>query len=749
MAPRIETTRALILAPAFLLLSALPARAQHGSGSSPATVWGPFTRPIRVIDGQVKDLVRDSQGRVLYCTSQGQVGHFVPGGVHTVLTSGPFPNELRALALTPGGDIALLDSEGNVRVLFGGQPPAVLVYTDAYMIQDASDLIVDDVGNFLIASATPSNGLRAMNWISGDGQRWGYYLVRHAPVQLASDPLTGGIVIVDATNGGNLQLVAAGNPYRPTSLLEGTTHPGISAAQSDGDLVAEADGDLYWIGGGNVWKRRRATNTTSVFAAGFGQLRAVTIAPESGFIPGDGRWSLYVAEGQNPTRIHELTGVGSPGDPIALSQGFVPGKGSKINLIYGFQVYDLTADNDGNLLVGGSNFGTTHYLKRITLSGTPSIATVATSANGLSGIIEGITVAPDDRIYALTRDGVIHRITEGPLQVSTVFSDPSGQITAGKDLALDLDGTFYVATRESWGFGKLLEVSGGVATLLTTTVESRGLAAHPAGGLYVSQWNAPGFAGTVDRYDFSSDTLDPNPGFATMNYTNDSVWGDGDVCVDANGSVYTISEDDWALIRYDPGADAFVRVGSGYRNHPSGLAIAPSTDGSGSTTGWSLYVAEFDFLFEKPSVAPPASTLVDSSLGLVVAGTLPPRYGTPRALAASPSGRTLWVSTSGGWVLEFDPLTGAVEPVAGASEGLSGDLVEILSEPAGRRVYVANRLGETWRLARGEARRSSIPRARFDLLRRESGVEATLLAGPVPETYLLQGWVIWRLPERP
>ena len=101
-----------------------------------------------------------------------------------------------------------------------------------------------------------------------------------------------------------------------------------------------------------------------------------------------------------------------------------------------------------------------------------------------------------------------------------------------------------------------------------------------------------------------------------MNYTNDFVWGDGDLCVDANGSIYTVSEDDWSLIRYDPGRTASCASARGYLNHPSGLAIAPSTAGSGSTTGWSLYISEFDILWEKPSVPAPASTLVDASLGL-------------------------------------------------------------------------------------------------------------------------------------
>jgi hypothetical protein len=37
------------------------------------------------------------------------------------------------------------------------------------MMADATDLIVDARGSFLIASATPSSGQRAINWVSADG----------------------------------------------------------------------------------------------------------------------------------------------------------------------------------------------------------------------------------------------------------------------------------------------------------------------------------------------------------------------------------------------------------------------------------------------------------------------------------------------------------------------------------------------------------------------------------------------------
>src|SRR6185503_17300372 len=331
------------------------------------------------IPGTVKDLARDSAGHILYCTAEKDVGRIVPGEPITLLAdaaSGPFPNPLRALAATGTGKIAVLEDGGNVRLLPGGGPPATLVYSGAWMIQDASDLIVDQLGNYLIASATPSNGLRAMNWVQANGANWGYYLVKHMPLALAHDPLTGGILMTETSSGGNLRLVQP-DPYRTTTGIDTVTHPGLSAVQSDGDMAVEADGDLFWVAGGSIYRRARAAGTTTLFAGGFGQLRGAVIAhstpsgPHPLVDPQDD-WSLYVAEGANPTRLREFPGVGAPAGLIANSQGALPGKGIKVNVTFGFQAYDLTADNSGRLLVGGTLWGGTQFIKRVTLTGTPS-----------------------------------------------------------------------------------------------------------------------------------------------------------------------------------------------------------------------------------------------------------------------------------------------------------------------------------------------------------------------------------------
>lgn len=749
----------LVLALAMPLTRGADAQQQTPKGAVAKPTDSLKVNDVRFeVPGTVVDLAPDGAGRILYVTAEKEVGRLVPGGPRRVLATSAnanFPNGLRAVAATPTGDVAVLDLQGHVRVLAGGTPPATLVYSDLYMISDATDLIVDARGSFLIASATPSSVQRAVNWIQSDGQRWGYYLVRHQPLQLASDPLTGGLLIAETTGGGNLQLVQAGSVIRATTPLDASTHPGISAAADDGDIALDAEGNVYWIAQGKVYFRDRLAGTTTLLASGFQQLRGLVIAPTSPF-PGSASmtgYSLYVSEGANPSRVREIPNVGAPASPILADQGVVPGRGVKVNVTFGFQAYELTADNAGRLLVGGSQFGSTHFIKRVTLSGTPSIAVVANNGSGLAGIVEGLCVAPDDSIYALTRDGKIQHVTEGPLTVTTVFSDPFDQITAGKDLALDLDGTLYVATRESWDFGKVMAVSGGSASLLKITEETRGLAANPLGGMYVSQWHNVGFHGTVDLLHFADNSLETLPGFLGMNYTNDFVWGDGDICVDAEGNVYTISEDDWCLVRYDAGLDGLERIGSGYLNHPSGLAIAPSTATSGSTTGWSLYICEFDNLWEKPSYPAPATTLVDSTLGFhaarSVAATPDPRLGKPRVLAASGHGGL--IGTSEGRLLAFDARTGEVRTLAGPDEGLRGDLVAVSASADGRRALALNESGELFLVTPGRARALDVDPARVAsvLAHARANPQRDLrLRDPLTgadEWFALDGWVVWRV----
>ena len=90
----------------------------------------------------------------------------------------------------------------------------------------------------MIASDTPSTGVRAINWISPSGVRWSYYLVKHTPVALAADPIAGDILMADESAGGVLRLVDASDPAHGTTPLDNMTGFGLSEAARDGDESA-------------------------------------------------------------------------------------------------------------------------------------------------------------------------------------------------------------------------------------------------------------------------------------------------------------------------------------------------------------------------------------------------------------------------------------------------------------------------------------------------------------------------------
>jgi hypothetical protein len=750
------------LHPLVVLALSLPVPQQSSAAPPSAPGIAPWNPSVRwTIPGTVCDLARDSAGRILYCTAEREVGRLAPGGGREVLaTAASFPNELRAVAES-GTDVVLIDALGHVRKLPGGASPPALVYQDQYMIIDPTDLIVDARGSFLIASSTPTSGTRCMNWIAGDGIDWGYYRVGYQPLALAHDPLTGGILMSDASGFGTLRLVEPDSPIRALTLLDATTHAGTSSAQGDGDLAVTATGDVYWIGGGNVWLHRRTTGETSLRASGLQQLRGIVIAAAGPGSTHGKPWSVYVAEGAFPTRIRELgaTPAPAPAGLVATDQGDPPGKGLHVPVSFGCQCLDITLDQGGRLLLGGTTFVSGQFLKKITTLGTPSIVTVASSADGLLGPVEGVVLAPDHSIYTLAHDGSIQHVTTTPLSVTTVFTDPNDLVVAGKDLAMDVDGSFYVATRDTSGLGRILEVVGGSAVELLVTEETRGLAARPQGGMYFSQWRFHGFAGTVDLVRFNGPDVDTLPGFAALNFSNDGSRGDGEIVVDAVGNVYTISEDDWSLVRYDADLGGIERIGGGYLGHPAGLAIAVSTDGSGSSTGWSLYVAENLDLWEHPGCPPPASPWVDASLGLNIdrslAGAPHPRYGRPSALAPAPHPDGLLIATEGGWLLTLDTRTGAVQPVAGPEHGLRGELVAIGTSPDGGRTLVVNTDGEAFEFLGTRPRAlTSAPEPTAALLARvhaEPQRTAHLRDRSTGRTrhFALDGWAVWRVADEP
>jgi len=602
-----------------VLASIAPASPQSGGIGAHVQVFG-----------HVRDLTADSGGGMLYCTTEGDVGRILPSGSVTLLAdaaSGPFPHPLQAVCELPNGDVAVIDVLGDIWRLPNAAPPAVPIYHDTYLVGDITDMIVDATGNFLIASESPSAGQRAIDWVSANGQRWAYYLVEHLPLALAYDPLSDGILVADEMNGGDLRLIDIADETHGARLIDGSTNFGIFAATRDGDMAVQADGDVILVGNTTVWFHHRASGggagSTSVVATGFGILRGVAIAASSGNVTSPTGWSAYVVMGQAPATIVEIGGVGAPAPTIASPTGLVPNRGLPVTFWGSLRVYDMIADADGELIVGGDLFNSPR-LKRFDRDA-GALSDIAGPTDGLSEKVKGLACAEDGTIYALTTSGTIHAVTEDPLSVTTRFADPLDQIVSGWDLAVGADGTLYVADRETFGAGKVVAVSpGGTATTLVNTIESRGVAADPVtGDLFTTEWHNIGFHSTIDRLDLATGTLTVLPGATMLNFSN-AEWGDGDLVVDVEGNVYTCSEDDWRVVKWSPTRQRHSIVGAGYLNHPSGLAIARSRPGSGSTTGWSLYVAEFDYLWEIPSVPPPAL----STVGCTGTATATPRNGS-------------------------------------------------------------------------------------------------------------------------
>src|SRR5207247_1508852 len=137
------------------------------------------------VSGYVNDLTVDAGGNLIFCTEQRDVGQIlVNGGTVNIIanaTTGPFPSPLRGVVINNSGDISVVDQVGDVYRLPAGNAPAIKIYSDLYMISDPTDLLVDATGNFVTASQTPTSGTKALNWISSDGSRWAYYLVKNSP----------------------------------------------------------------------------------------------------------------------------------------------------------------------------------------------------------------------------------------------------------------------------------------------------------------------------------------------------------------------------------------------------------------------------------------------------------------------------------------------------------------------------------------------------------------------------------------
>lgn len=657
------------------------------------------------VPGQVVDLAAENgtSASFLYGSSSGAVGRIATSGALQSLGSGVVGvpgNLLRGVVSLPDASVAALDNEGYV--LRVQAPFPIVVYPDLYMIQDATDLAVDADGTFAIASRTPSPGVRALNWVSSDGLRWAYYRIAEQPLALAGDPLGTGLLYSDATGAGALRRIEASDPAHPSALLESLANPGWSAPAIDGDLAAAQNGDVYYCAGTRVYRHTRSSGVSSLLHDAGAAVRALCIAASSGGVASTSGWSLYFASGENPTLIRELGGVQSPASPLVTPLGSVPDRGKLVWSTGGMNIFELAVDLDGNLLVGGDQWGASPQIRRIALPSFTS-TTIAGAAQGLVDRVEGLALDAQGRIVVQSFSGVVQRLVESPYALTTLYADAPNAVQGAKDLALTRAGSALIAERAGFMSGKVYELAPGAATLTTlvTTTESRGLAVDPfSARALVTQWNNTAFAGSVDALSLAPVALAPLAGFSGMNYSNAASWADGDVVADAYGDLYTCSEDDWSLVRHARASGKLVRIGSGYLNHPAGLAIAASSGQTPSATGWSLYVSEWNFLWEIGGVPAPAPRLVDPLAPPVgrCAGFARPAQGEPRALCASADGSALYVATALSRVLRVEPATRTVTEVAGPAQGLGGQLAAIAPRPSGALV-VAARDGRVWELA--------------------------------------------------
>ena len=621
--------------------------------------------------------------------------------------TGPFPEELRAAAETPAGDVAVMDRLGDIYVLAGGAPPAVQVYDDTYMVKNPTDLIVDQDGRFLSVSQTPTSKISSIDWVSADGQLWAYFEVGPLAagyVGLAPDPLTGDLVVtaaIDDLSGGtgDLYLVDLHAPTHVGTLLAQDIDGFFSNPAHDGDVVPLTNGDLLFVGADALLHYDRGSGTSSTLASGFGSLRALAVASSSGNVASPSGFSAYFASGSGTTTIHELGDVGAPGSMVATAVGDPPGRGTQVLFTGEVKAYDLATDLDGNILLGGDHFSGDDRVLKWDLD-TLGLSTIANSATGISDRVEGVVALPDGRYIVSTQDGHVHDVPAAGA-LSTERYD-GALVTLSRDMTATRDGEHvFLVDRQFWAWGAVYEIDGsGAVTTLAGIEEPLGVAVDPfSAQLLVTEWHDQGFNGTIDAFHPDTPIPVPLPGFEGMNYSNGGGWADGDTVVDVEGNMYTCSEDDFSVHRYDPDTGELVRIAAGYASRLCGLAISRSSGLIPSTTGWSLYVGEFNRVWEIPDVPPGAAPWLDRDAPPAGRnkGWLPSTAGEPRALLADPLGGGLLVSTASGTLWRIDLATGDAAMVAGGAQGLSGDLVDLDSDSAGR-VIAANADGVIFEL---------------------------------------------------
>jgi hypothetical protein len=328
---------------------------------------------------------------------------------------------------------------------------------------------------------------------------------------------------------------------------------------------------------------------------------------------------------------------------------------------------------------------------------------------GPNGRVEGLAVAADGTVRALSQQGRIYRVENDPATPSLLFADPFDQLApmlgngaSTKGLVVDRAGVSYTVERSSFNNGRLWRVDPAQAGAsdLGPVQDGRGLAGDPfENRLLCAEWGGAGFNGRVAEVNESSFGLLTVPGLAPLNYSNGVVLGDGDILVDSQGGIYTVCEDEFAVYRLDRDSGQRVRIASGYLNHPGGFALAPSRASTPSSTGWSLYLHDRSQLFELPGFPAPAPRNLDRSAPPIGApvGFVDPRHGRPRCALLSPEGGAALVGTDSGRLVRV-PLDGSPATLlAGPVQGLSGDLRDLAATPDGQ-VLAARADGAVYRI---------------------------------------------------
>jgi hypothetical protein len=629
--------------------------------------------------GTAVDLATTAGGDLLVVTSQGDVLEITPLGATTVLAApGQFARPLVACLSTGPGTAAVLDDQGSIFDVGSVPGTPQTVYSDLFLVRDPTDFARDANGTYWIACRTISNVTRAVAHVSADGQRWGYFDVSRSPLGLAQDPLTGSLLFTDST--GSLGLLTVDGDGAPVASTL-TSASGFSVANLDGDAVVASDGDVYYAAGNLVRRFARGTFSTGTVASFGGIVRGVTFAPASA---GNGT-SLWVIEGATST-LREVLVSESAGPALVPTLAAVPGTGTQV-LAYTYNVNETIVDRAGHLLVGGDSFGSNVRVDRVSLPGV-TLSNVATGAMGLSSRIEGLEVEPSGRILALTRFGTVHTIVEGgPTVVGTLFSDPLDQVVVGKDLARGRDGTLYLADRRGWSFGAVSRISpAGTLSDMCLVQEARGVVVDPFGArLLANEWNNTGFNGVVGVVNDVAGTLDDLVGFTAFNMSNQENLGDGDMVVDVTGRTYVSALDEFSVVVWNPETNRKKRFATGYLNNVGGLAIARSSVGATSSTGFSLYVSQWNRLHEVPGVPPAAPRALDREapgIGKVL-NWVRPEWGRPVAMVHEPVLGALLVLTDAPAVVEM-PLDGSSPNVlADSGTGLVGDVCAIAARASG------------------------------------------------------------------